>query len=331
MENQIDFTQIQFRLDNIRKKAASSINLNSGISKEYYQDFFSSSILNNLEDIDAKYQLNPYDLEIPYLRPVYAYDESISIFRALEGELVFVSSACISVDEEEYTYNLRVKPFFVTAMKKFYRKLEEGIIFSDRPAETRKMNILEEKISSIEETVSPNSIILIDGPMIAGNISSYMIGMDERLREKNCIPIYFVKNSDSRMIIDNMPHLTRDYNSDFHWAHENIPVGHRSSFFKYDDADNPRNSKIFSYIKPVPGFPQRIELHSKTYYKHQNEIEDIFNLISYYYLAQKTSNPQVRPIAVAEKYAREGIKVLNIPQLLLRIGFHPSLNQVRFR
>jgi hypothetical protein len=217
-------------------------------------------------------------------------------------------------------------------MRKFYGVSNiEGIIFSDNPTEARKMSLLEEKISLILDSVNDNSIIFIDGPMIAGNIATYLIGMDENLRERNCIPVYFVKNSDSRMVLDNMPYLKRDYNSDFHWAHDNVPLGRRSSFFKYVDQDNPRNSKVFSYIKPVYGFPQRIEMHTKTYEKNKNIVQDIFDLISYYFVAQKSSNPQARPIAVAEQYAREGLGVLNIPSLLYRMGFHPTLNQVRFR
>ena len=175
LENKIDFTQIQFRLDNIRKNAISSIDLNTGPAKEYYQDYFSSSILKNIEDFDEKIQLNPRSINLPYQRPVYAYDESLNIFKALEGELVFVSTACISLNDVDYTYSLRVKPFFITSMRKFFTVKKEGIIFSDRPSETRKMSVLTEKISSILDSVEPNSIVFIDGPLIAGNIATYMI------------------------------------------------------------------------------------------------------------------------------------------------------------
>jgi hypothetical protein len=55
------------------------------------------------------------------------------------------------------------------------------------------------------------------------------------------------------------------------------------------------------------------------------------NLLSYFYIVQGDYfNPQVRPIAIAEKYAREGVRILNIPVLLARLGFHPTINQLRF-
>jgi hypothetical protein len=57
----------------------------------------------------------------------------------------------------------------------------------------------------------------------------------------------------------------------------------------------------------------------------------LMSLISYFYILQgDRSNPQVRPIAIAEKYAREGIRMLNIPALLSKLGFKPTINQVRF-
>jgi hypothetical protein len=84
-------------------------------------------------------------------------------------------------------------------------------------------------------------------------------------------------------------------------------------------------------MKALPGFPQRVEMHEKTHAKYRELVPALFNLIAYLYIAQGNHyNPQVRPIAIAETYAREGLRVLNLPVLLGRMGFHPTINQTRF-
>jgi hypothetical protein len=84
-------------------------------------------------------------------------------------------------------------------------------------------------------------------------------------------------------------------------------------------------------MKALYGFPERVEMHTATYEKYHSIIPDLMSLIAYFYILQgDMSNPQVRPIAIAEKYAREGIRILNIPALLARLGFRPTINQVRF-
>ena len=84
-------------------------------------------------------------------------------------------------------------------------------------------------------------------------------------------------------------------------------------------------------MKPLAGFPERVEMHSETYEKYYYLMPKLMNLISYLYLVQGDyTNPQVRTVAIAEKYAREGLRIMNIPVLLRRLGFRPTINQVRF-
>jgi hypothetical protein len=84
-------------------------------------------------------------------------------------------------------------------------------------------------------------------------------------------------------------------------------------------------------MKAFHGFPERVEMYTSTFEKYRSLIPSLMNLLSYFYIVQgDRSNPQVRPIAIAEKYAREGLKILNIPVLLSRLGFRPTINQVRF-
>jgi len=280
--------------------------------------------------MDQSYPLNPENNQLIKNWSIFAYDESVLIYSALEGDLMFCSSAVIKI-EDEYAYNLTVLPFFFTSIKKLAETKIDGINFTKDPSLAKKMAMVEMKTTSILDAVEPNSIVLIDGPLVAGNIMAYLINMDEKLREKNCIPIYFIKNSYSRMVIDFDPELSTIYNSDFHWAVRLLPDQHRSSLFKYTDQYNPRDSKVFTYLKPSMGFPMRIEMHSKTYEKFNPLIKDVIDLLSYFFILQGDyANPQVRPIVIAEKYAREGLKVLNIPALLQRLGFHPTINQVRF-
>jgi len=217
-------------------------------------------------------------------------------------------------------------------MRKFENHDDDSIIFTKDVGKSRNLIMIESKIRHISDSVEPGSLILIDGPLIGGNASHYYYKMDECLRSLNCIPIYFVKNSSSRLIIDHYEAMQKEFNNDFHWAVKFLGPLERTAFVKYTDVNNKNNSKVFTYIKVLDGFPERIEMHTKTFDKHISEIGKIMELVSYFFIAQGDyTNPQVRPIAIAEKYAREGLKILNIPVLLGRMGFHPTINQVRFR
>jgi len=232
---------------------------------------------------------------------------------------------------EHYKFNLSVLPYFLTSMKKFRNSNDEEIHFTENIAEERNLILISGKTNSILESVQPHSIVLIDGPLVGGNVSSYIVAMDEELRARDCIPLYFVKNSDSRLIIDTIPELSTEFNSDFHWAACRLKTSSRSPFFKYTDQYKKSNTKVFTYLKAIFGFTERIEMHSMTFEKYHSLLPQLMDLLAYFYIAQgDRNNPQVRPIAVSEKYAREGLRILNIPALLARLGFRPTINQVRF-
>lgn len=198
-------------------------------------------------------------------------------------------------------------------------------------SDERNLIFTELKTSSLLESVAPGSIILIDGPLIGGNISSYMVEMDKKLREKNCIPLYFVKNSESRLIVETNPKLAREFNSDFHWAACGLKTNSRTPFFKYSDAYNEKFTKVFTYMKPMSGFTERIEMHADTFKKYYEIMGSLMDLMAYFYILQgNPANPQVRPIVIAEKYAREGLKLINIPNLMKNLGFYPTINEIRF-
>lgn len=330
MLGKIDLSRIKIRLDNIRKKATSSVSIEPSDIPIKPQEHYLSPSMSCLEDANASYLTNPAENGLMNKRSIYGYDESTQDYRALEGDLMFCSSAVIKI-EEKYTFNLTVLPYFVTSMEKFKGKRDEEIRFTENPAKERNLIMVKSKTKTILESVEPNSIVLIDGPLVGGMASSYMTKMDNELRKMDCIPLYFVKNSDSRLLIECNRKLSSEFNTDFHWAAYKLKESSRSPFFKYTDKHNPRNSKVFTYMKALAGFPERIEMHTLTYEKYGDLISPLMNLVAYFYMAQGDfSNPQARPIAVAEKFAREGLRILNIPVLLLRLGFRPTINQVRF-
>jgi len=327
----MDLSRIKIRLGNIAKKATKSVSFVPSDIPVKMQEYYMSSTMRCLETFGSSYALDPQDNHLLEEWNVYAYDESTQNYRALEGDLLFCSSSTIRIEDNKYAFDLTVLPYFLTSMRKFKDLHDDEIRFAENFAEERNMMLINSKIDSILKCTEPHSIVLIDGPLVGGNASEYMRKMDDELRKRDCIPLYFVKNSNSRLVIKSNPKLTDEFNSDFHWAFRQLKDGSRSPFFKYTDERNAKNCKVFAYMKALTGFPQRIEMHFSTYEKYGCLLPSLMNLIAYFYLLQGDYfNPQVRPIAIAEKYAREGLRILNIPVLLGRLGFHPTINQMRF-
>lgn len=326
----MDIGRVKIRLENIRKNATDSVSFAPSDAQVRMQEFFQNPKMQCLENPASDYSLNPRDISLIDEWNIFAYDESAQNYKSLEGDLYFCSSSVVKI-EERYAFNLTALPHFLTSIGKFQKGYGAEIKFTENIAETRNRILVDAKTESVKESTEPNSIVLIDGPIIGGMASSKLIKMDTELRRKNCIPIYFVKNSNSRLVIDNDTKLQREFNSDFHWATRRVKEGSRSPFFMYTDQYSPEKSKVFTYFKPLLGFPERVEMYSATYERYHSLIPSLMNLVAYFFIVQGDySNPQVRPIVIAEKFAREGLRILNIPVLLRRLGFHPTINQVRF-
>jgi hypothetical protein len=140
-----------------------------------------------------------------------------------------------------------------------------------------------------------------------------------------------VKNSNSNLVTDNIRALTGKYNSDLHWAYHYLNPCQRTSFFTYRDKNNPDNAKVFCYIKIFDVSPQRVEFHVDTFRRYEHRIPELMELISYLIVVQGTTvNPQVRPIAIAEAYARETLKLVDIHRLMREAGIVPTMNEARF-
>jgi len=326
----IDLSKIKIRLANINDSATKSVSFTPSDVTVKLPDSYKFPRLECLEKpFDKHFQLNPSNNSLMKDRAIFAYDESIQNFNALEGELIFCSSAVIKLDST-YTFILSVLPHFITQMKRFKKEKSDGVYYSDNSAKIKNKIVIDAEKRLLVSTVEPNSIVFIDGPLVGRMATSYMVKMDDALRAKNCMPIYFVKNSDTRLVIDDFG-LGNNYNSDFHWAATKLPERSRSSFFRYTDQKSQRHSKVFAYVKALAGFTERIEMHSLTYEKYKPAIGNLMDLITYMYIVHGDyTNPQVRPIVIAEKYAREGLRLLNIPILLGRLGFKPTVNQIRF-
>lgn len=325
----VNFRNIRYRLNNINKKVTKEISFEASEPVFIFPESLANSNVACLEDINKNYPIDPSNIKLQEDRNIYAYDESLQEFSSLEGVLSFYSFCVIKI-EDKYRYNLEVAPYFVTQIKKYQKGGIEGLVYAESSSEAKNRLMLEGKIKIILGNVEENSIFLIDGPVIGGNASTYMVNMDKQLRAQNCVPVYFVKNSDSRLIVDNL-NLSNNFNSDFHWATKKLAPGERSALFVYRDKHNKEFTKVFTYIKALKGFPERIEMHTSSYEKYKDIFPSLIDLIGYYYLAQGDyKNPQVRPIAIAEKYARASLKSLNIPLLLRTLNFSPTVNQVRF-
>jgi hypothetical protein len=68
-----------------------------------------------------------------------------------------------------------------------------------------------------------------------------------------------------------------------------------------------------------------------TYSKYSSHVNDFFNLAYYLLLAQgDLRNPQPRSIAIAEKYARTTLRLINFEQMMKDVGITPTMNQERF-
>ena len=116
-----------------------------------------------------------------------------------------------------------------------------------------------------------------------------------------------------------------------HWAYSNLNKGNRSAFFIYRDLKNPRNARIFCYLKAFDTSPLRVEFHPITFEKYKPMIQDILDMIYYFLLLHGDSkNPQIRPIAIAEKYARETIHLFDLEEIVRSSGLTPTVNQERF-
>jgi len=259
-----------------------------------------------------------------------AYDESIIKFSALEGTAYFTSHSLVIAGEEEYAPINLVTFYFYTRSRLITSKSKYIKFSSDIELESTRDCVVDKK-NFLIDYAPEKSLLFIDGPLIAGNLYTYMVSAIKEFLKKEIIPVFFVKNSLSNLVTENIDGLSGQYNSDMHWLNTVIKAGERSCFFKYQDKKNEKNSKAFCYIKAIEPAIQRVEFHIDTFLKYKGHISDIMDLIFYLLLVQGSGfNPQLRPIAIAEAYARSVLKFVDINKYLKDAKISPTINQVRF-
>jgi hypothetical protein len=280
-------------------------------------------------------EIKPYNLDakigekiINQGWPIAAYDESIRKYSALEGEAYLTSHSLVLISDDYIPMNLLTLYFYTRA-----KKLSDDtncIKYSDKPSARSKNDYVQDKINFLVKYTPKNSVLLIDGPLIGGDYYTHMIGAIDDFFSKNITPVFFVKNSESNLVTNHIYDLSNNYNSDMHWAFNFLKPGQRTNFFKYEDRINKANAKIFCYLKGFNSSPQRIEIHVKTYQKNKSFVEDLMHLIYYFLLVQgDVRNPQVRPISIAEVYAREALKLIDINRFMKKTNLTPTINEGR--
>jgi hypothetical protein len=259
------------------------------------------------------------------------YDESKLMYKALEGQAHLTAHSMIYVGENDFEPINYISYYFYTRSNKISSE-SSSLTLTDDPISKSNLDYVTDRNYFLKNWSIENSILFIDGPLIGGNISKYTVDLVKDLHEKNIIPIFFIKNSDSNLVTDNSSDLINKYNSDLHWAFDFLRIGERTNLYMYSDEHHPKEfAKVFCYIKPFNISPQRIELHITTYTNFKDHLNDIFNLIYYLLIVQgDIKNPQIRPIAIAEKFAREVISITDQFTQIKYAGLTPIMNQVRF-
>ena len=300
-----------------------------------------SDFVNNYDSNDSVFFLKEENFTLnPSVAPdilehevFSAYDESLMRISALEGSGFFISHSLVLVGKELYL-PLTYLTFDFFTKSKVIADGNNSLTFTKEPPELASKNkYIQDRKLILSRYTPDDSFLLIDGPLIGGQVTEHNLQLNEILLMRNIIPIFFVKNSDSALIVQSNPTLKDKYNSDFEWAFKTLQKGHMTRFAKYidkTDSTNRRN-KVFSYLKAFDASPIRIEMHDTAYARMHNQLEEMMSTIYYLLLAQgDPSNPQPRPIAIAERYAREALKVIDFESVIHRTGIKPTMNFTRF-
>jgi len=321
-------------IKNLSKINLKVIDIKSNIKISRFEEYsITKGTLTYLEE-NSKYGLDAKNSsektkEFPLIA---SYDESINKFTALEGVAYMTSHSLVFLYDDEYIPTSLITIYFFTRANHFKTQIADGIIITDDTSYTSKEIYVRDKVNFLKDTLLQNTLLFIDGPLIGGDWYVKMIdAVINYLNPNNIIPVFIVKNSTSSIIVDNTPNLKGKYNTDVHWAYYHLKKGERTGFFKYQDKINPRNARIFCYIKAFDTSPLRVEFHPSTFEKYKSIIYNILDTIYYLLLVQgDLSNPQIRPIAIAEKYARETLHLFSLEAIIKKAKLIPTINQERF-
>lgn len=258
-----------------------------------------------------------------------AYDESILELNSLEGKIRCVAHSAIIQNEIEYIPAAYVTLKFFTKSNLVSAKATEFsdiIQCNDLTNEITK-EYVKEREYFLSKASPVDSLIFIDGSMFSGASTSGNFILIEQLLNKNCRPIFFVKNSESTIISERFE-FAKGYNSDLHWAYVNLEPGEISPVFAYTSKEGRSKAMCFMKIYDKRS-PVRIEFPLKAFEEGWYG-DDVFDLIFYQFLANGSSNNmQPRIIQVSEMYAREILKSTNLYKEIERMGLTKSMNEER--
>jgi hypothetical protein len=317
------------RKKNIHANNPMDISLNKGDDYPYGADVKVQAV-----DQIKKIKLDPkIGQKMTNEYKICAYDESLVKIPALEGSGFFISHSLITLSEDRYVPLIFLTFNFYTRS----RAIADGnnsLTFTTEPLDlASKIQYLNDRKETLSRYTPDSSVLLIDGPLIGGQMTDYNMKLNAELLKRGIFPIYFVKNSDSSLIVDSSTNLKGNYNSDLEWAFKTLDPGERTGLFKYSDLSDPigNKKKIFSYLKAFSAPPCRVEFDETTYLRFGKIIDEIFHMIFYLLLAQgNPQNPQARPIAIAEAFAREALKVVDFDEVIHRTGIRTTMNYTRF-
>ncbi|PYB67463.1 hypothetical protein DMB44_09020 [Thermoplasma sp. Kam2015] len=262
-------------------------------------------------------------------RLISGYDESLISIPALEGIAFMFAHSLVILNAEKYIPIVKLSLNFYTRSRALISN-STLIKYAEDASVDSKKDYVRDKSDLLINFAHHDSIILIDGPLIGGQVSDSNIDLNRKLLKKGIIPVYIVKNSNSSLIVDNL--YNGQYNSDFEFAFKTLKKGQRTSLYHYQDMYSKDKNKIFTYIKPYSNVsPIRLELHETTYKLYESELNNIFDSIYYLFLAQgNSSNPQPRIVAIAEAYAREVLRAIDVNDIIFKSGLIPTMNYTRF-
>jgi len=294
------------------------------------------------EDFEEKYSLDPYNGEKVYKESstlISAYDESIAKYAALECKMLYVSHSLITLYKDNYYPVNLLAPMIVTASEKIFKELSEKnehqvfLNTEKKWSVDQKANVevAKQKREFLEKHIHEKTILLIDGPFIAGDGYATFKAIKKTLIDKNIFPVFIVKNSESDLITRSIREYRGQYNSDLHLVNEILKTGERTRLYNYTDSHKEDNTKVFCYIKfSDRSSPIRIEIPTEIYEMNKFSVRKILDLVYYLILVQGDyRNPQARPIAVAEKYARETLRLIDFKKMVRASNFTPTINEER--
>jgi len=280
-----------------------------------------------LSDLDPE---DGYTTIINSDRHIFGYDESMLCIPALEGIGYFFSHSLVLLGKENYLPVIQLSFRFYTRSKTIANGKNKITYCADTNVESKR-DYVKGRRNLIENYVPAHSVLLLDGPLVGSQVTSENVEMNRNLLQKDIIPFFIVKNSESLMVVDSRPDLKGRFNSDLEWAYRVLKKSQMTPLFYYQDSYNSEQNKVFTYMKMFDSSPVRVEFHRDTYKQYKNEISKIFNVISYQLLSQgDPTNPQPRIVAIAEEFARKALDMENAKKMLEEINIVPTMNATRF-